>query len=149
MRPNRLVAVVCIDVDNTAVSNIAMHEPPGHSSGKCSRRRRDARSSAQSPDPCLLVREVDLRIETQTNFNICTHFRAANLIGRLSLQIDCLRVVTPRPVSLLPLLLPRLVRLWLRPLDTKPGMAPLSGLSSASLAASMCSSRWDGKPPPP
>ena len=54
----------------------------------------------------------------------------------------------PLPVSLLPLLLPRLVLLWFRPLDTRPGMRPLSGVSSHSCAASMFSSRRDGKPPP-
>lgn len=38
----------------------------------------------------------------------------------------------PLPVSLLPLLLPRLVQLRFSPLDTRPGMSPLSGPSSRS-----------------
>lgn len=65
------------------------------------------------------------------------------LIFKYLHRCECLHVrCVPRPVSLLlPLLLPRLVQLWLRPLATSPGMAPLSGLSSTSCAASICSSR--------
>lgn len=61
-------------------------------------------------------------------------------------QVSRVRWV-PLPVSLLPLLLPRLVQLRFSPLDTNPGIRPLSAPSSRSCPASIVSSRWDGKPP--
>lgn len=49
----------------TESSAAAGVSPPERSSGKCSRRRREARSPARSPDPCPPVLESDLKTKTQ------------------------------------------------------------------------------------
>lgn len=48
-----------------------------HSSGRCLRRKRDVRSFAQSPDPCLLVLVLGLQMETQS-------VDATSLVGSFS-----------------------------------------------------------------